>query len=176
MIKKGYVDMLISKPLSRSSVFFQRFGGAMTGVFINIFYIIIFSWLILSLKFEIWSMSFLASGFVILLFFYNIFSMMIMISMFVKNPVVALLSTYFLVFIISPIIAAVERFGGSEGSFRSIISGFLNGVLPKVSDAVIFINAFHTGKDVSANIPIAAFLSGTMFLAVSLYVFKKTDF
>ena len=176
MLKKGYIDMLISKPISRTYVFFQRFCGAMTAVFINIFYIVIFSWLILSFKFGVWDLSFLISGFVVLLFFYNIFSMMIMISMFVKNSVIALLSTYFIVFILSPIIAAVERFGAEERSLVSLVSGFLNGILPKISETVIFINLLLTGDELTAIIPVGSILSGTLFLLVAVSVFTRTDF
>ncbi|MBU4487186.1 MAG: hypothetical protein KKD38_09695, partial [Candidatus Delongbacteria bacterium] len=141
MLKKGNIDLILSKPLSRQNIFFQRFMGALTLVAMNVFYIIIFSWIILSLKFQIWNFNFLFSGLIIISFFFNIFAIMTLVAMLLKNGVISLMLTYFIVFILSPIIAAVERFAVLDNSFYKIIVGVLHNTLPKVSETVILINS-----------------------------------
>lgn len=176
MLKKGNIDLLLSKPASRSQIFIQRFTGSITAVSFNVFYIILFSWVILSVKFDIWNFRLIISGFVIIIFFFNIFALMSMIAMFIKNSVISLMMTYFLVFILSPIIAGVQRFGGSKDSFLNLVSGLLHGILPRVSETVMYINNLITGGELTYSVLWSSILSGLIFSGFSLFVFKKTDF
>jgi ABC-type transport system involved in multi-copper enzyme maturation permease subunit len=176
MLKKGNIDLLLSKPSSRSKIFFQRYLGAMTAVSFNVFYIILFSWIILSAKFDIWNFRLIISGFVIMVFFFNIFALMAMTAMFIKNSVISLMMTYFLVFILSPIVAGVQRFGGSKDSFLRMVSGLLHGILPRVSETVMYINNLITGGELTNSVLWSSILSGLIFSGFSLFVFKKSDF
>lgn len=176
MLKKGNIDLLLSKPASRSQIFIQRFFGAITAVSFNVFYIIIFSWIILSVKFDIWDFRLIISGFIIMIFFFNIFALMAMIAMFIKNSVISLMMTYFLVFILSPIVAGVQRFGGSKDNFLSMMSGLLHGILPRVSETVLYINNLITGGELTNSVLWSSIFSGMIFSGFSLFVFRKTDF
>jgi ABC-type transport system involved in multi-copper enzyme maturation permease subunit len=176
MLKKGNIDLLLSKPSSRGKIFFQRYLGAMTAVSFNVFYIILFSWIILSAKFDIWNFRLIISGFVIMVFFFNIFALMAMTAMFIKNSVISLMMTYFLVFILSPIVAGVQRFGGSKDSFLRMVSGLLHGILPRVSETVMYINNLITGGELTNSVLWSSILSGLIFSGFSLFVFKKSDF
>lgn len=176
MLKKGNIDLILSKPASRGQIYIQRFLGSITAVSFNVFYIILFSWIILSVKFDIWNIRLIFSGFVIMIFFFNIFALMAMIAMFIKNSVISLMMTYFLVFILSPIIAGVQRFGGSKDSFLRMMANMLHGVLPRVSETVVFINNLITGDEFTNSVLWSSILSGLIFSGLSLFVFKKTDF
>jgi len=176
LLKKGSIDLIISKPHSRYSIFAQRYSGALITTAFVIFYILIFSWVVLSMKFDIWNLRFLYSGVIVLFFFYNIFSIMTLLSMLLKNGVISLLLTYFMVFILSPIIAAIDRFAALEDSFYSPLVSFLNFCLPKISETVVGISDFVMDKDISLYIFSGPILTGTIALIVSVYIFKRSDF
>jgi len=176
MLKKGNIDLLLSKPLSRQNIFFQRFFGALTLVAVNIFYMILFSWIILSVKFEIWNFKFLFSGIIILIFFFNIFSIMVIIGMLLKNGAISMMLTYFLVFILSPIIAAIERFAVMNDSFYKVLVKFLHQSLPKVSETVLLITNVTTGVQFSLGVIWTSLFTGIIAVGLSLMLFKKSDF
>ncbi|MGD9706730.1 MAG: hypothetical protein AB7V07_03565, partial [Candidatus Delongbacteria bacterium] len=99
-----------------------------------------------------------------------------LLSMLLKNGVVSLLLTYFIVFILSPIVSAVDRFSVvSNKIYRPMISS-LDFILPKLSDTVIGITDMVTGKDISVYVAAGPFLTGTALLFISAYIFRKTDF
>ena len=54
LLQPGSVDLLISKPMSRVQILAGRFLGAVAIVAFNVFYLVIFSWLILFLKTGLW--------------------------------------------------------------------------------------------------------------------------
>ncbi|MFO7810892.1 MAG: ABC transporter permease subunit [Candidatus Delongbacteria bacterium] len=176
MLKKGNIDLIISKPVSRSKIFFQRFSGALTAVSLNVFYLILASWTILSLKFGIWDVYLPLSGFIIMIFFFNIYSLMTMISMFIKNNVISLMLTYFLVFILSPVVAGVIRYGeyGST-AFGYLIRSFYR-MLPKVSETVVYITDLITGGQLNHSVLFASIVSGSVFVGISLLFFKRSDY
>ena len=51
----GAVDLLLSKPVSRSLLFLTKFFGASTFILLNLIYLIGGMWLIAGLRFDIWS-------------------------------------------------------------------------------------------------------------------------
>ena len=51
----GAIDLLLSKPVSRSLLFLTKFFGASTFILLNSIYLIGGMWLIAGLRFDIWS-------------------------------------------------------------------------------------------------------------------------
>lgn len=176
MLKKGNIDLILSKPLSRQNIFLQRLFGALTLVSFNIIYMTILSWVILSLKFQIWNFKFLFSGMIVIIFFFNIFSIMIFIAMLIKNGVISLMLTYFIVFILSPIIAAIERFAVLNDSFYKLSVKILHYSLPKVSETIMLINNIILEKEYSLGSLWSSFFIGIIAVSFSLMIFKRSDF
>ena len=175
-LKKGSIDLIISKPISRERIFVERFLGALTIVGINIFYIVLFSWVVLSMKFEIWNYDFLFAGLIIFIFFSILFSLLALVSVITRNTVISLLIVYFTIFILSPILAGVQRFTILDGTYYKSIIKILHFILPKVSETVIMI------KDVvmSGNYSMAPLLSSSIIaffaILISINIFKRIDF
>lgn len=175
-LKKGSIDLIISKPISRERIFIERFLGALTIVGINIFYIVLFSWVVLSVKFEIWNYNFLFAGLIIFIFFSILFSLLALVSVITRNTVISLLIVYFTIFILSPILAGVQRFTILDGTYYKSIIKILHFILPKVSETVIMI------KDVvmSGNYSMAPLLSSSIIaffaILISINIFKRIDF
>lgn len=176
MLKKGNIDLILSKPLSRQNIFFQRFFGAITLVAINVIYMIIFSWIVLSVKFEIWNFKYLFSALIIMIFFFNIFAFMTLIAMLIKNGVLSLLLTYFIVFILSPIIGAIAQFGILNDAFYKNSVKILHFSLPKVNETVELLKDIIMAKDFTLGSMWVSVLTGVIAVGLSLTVFKKSDF
>jgi len=176
MLQKGNIDLILSKPLSRQNIFFQRFFGGITLVGLNIIYMIIFSWIILSVKFEIWNFRYLFSALIIMIFFFNIYSFMTLISIAIKNSVLSLLLTYFIVFILSPIIGAIARFGILNDSFYKNTVRILHFSLPKVNETVKLISDVIMSKDFALGSIWVSLLTGVLAVGLSLVLFKRSDF
>jgi ABC-2 type transport system permease protein len=176
MLQKGNIDLILSKPLSRQNIFFQRFFGGITLVGLNIIYMIIFSWIILSVKFEIWNFRYLFSAVIIIIFFFNIYSFMTLISIAIKNSVLSLLLTYFIVFILSPIIGAIARFGILNDSFYKNTVKILHFSLPKVNETVTLLSDIIMSKDFALGSIWVSLFTGVIAVGLSLMIFKRSDF
>ncbi|MFQ6114736.1 MAG: ABC transporter permease subunit, partial [bacterium] len=61
MVEKGSIEILLSKPLSRTQIILGRYLGAQIIVVLNVIYLIGGSWLILSLKTDFWYFPYLYS-------------------------------------------------------------------------------------------------------------------
>jgi ABC-type transport system involved in multi-copper enzyme maturation permease subunit len=176
MLKKGNIDLILSKPLTRQNIFFQRFFGAITLVAFNVIYMIIFSWIVLSVKFEIWNFKYLFSALIIMIFFFNIFALMTLIAIVIKNGVLSLLLTYFIVFILSPIIGAIAEFGILNDAFYKNSVKILHFSLPKVNETVELLKDIIMAKDFTLGSMWVSVLTGVIAVGLSLTVFKKSDF
>ncbi len=62
LLEKGTVELFLSKPVSRTSLFLSRCAGALTGITLNILYFTFGIWLIFGLKIGVWNWGFLASA------------------------------------------------------------------------------------------------------------------
>ena len=176
MLQKGNIDLILSKPLSRQNIFFQRFFGGIALVGLNVIYMIIFSWIILSAKFGIWNFRYLFSALIIMIFFFNIYSFMTLIAILLRNSVISLLLTYFIVFILSPVIGAIARFGILNDSFYKNTVKILHFSLPKVNETVKLLSDIIMAKDFTMGSVWVSLFTGVVAVGMSLTIFKKSDF
>jgi ABC-type transport system involved in multi-copper enzyme maturation permease subunit len=176
MLKKGNIDLILSKPFSRTNIFIQRFSGSLAVVAANIFYLIMFSWIVLSLKFGIWNFRFPAGGLIIFIFFFNIYSLMTLIAMLFRNGILSLMLTYFLVFILSPLIAAIERFSVSKNELLAFAVSLLHGSLPRISETVMLLGNMISFKDFQLSVIWTTLAAGSIASYFALAIFKKSDF
>jgi len=175
-LKKGSIDLIISKPISREMIFVERFLGALTIVGINIFYIVLLSWIVLSVKFDIWNYNFLLAGLIIFIFFSTLFSLLALVSVITRNTVISLLIIYFTIFILSPILAGVQRFTILDGTYYKSIIKILHFILPKVSGTVVMIKNVVMSENYSAAPLLSSSIIGLIAVIAGIGIFKKTDF
>ncbi|HQO08581.1 MAG TPA: ABC transporter permease subunit [Clostridiales bacterium] len=176
MLKKGNIDLILSKPLSRDNIFYQRFSGALAVVAATVLYLIAFSWIILSVKFGIWNFRYLFSGLIILVFFFNIFALMTLIALFVRSGVVSLLLTYFIVFILAPIIGTIAQFGVLNDSFYKNSVSILHFMLPKVNETLVLLSNIIMSQEFTLGSIWISLISGVIAVWISLVIFKRSDF
>jgi len=93
MFEPGAIDLLLSKPVSRSLLFLTRFAGACAFILLNTAYFIVGLWLIVGLRFDIWSGRLLLCIPVFLFLFMIYYSVSALAGVVWRNAVVSVIIT-----------------------------------------------------------------------------------
>lgn len=180
MLEKGNIDLLLSKPLSRTQLLFGKFLGATLVVFINIAFLIVGAWIIISLKFSYWNFNFPLVILVITFTFAVLYSVVVLFGILFKSSVPGMMTAYFIFLILSPAIHFVklqlQTLTGRE-VLKSIVDGIYY-LIPKTSELMGTINSsIGQGKAIDDIQPV---LSSLLFLILIVffcdYIMKKKDF
>ena len=180
MLEKGNIDLLLSKPISRTQLLLGKYLGSILVVFINIAFLIIGAWIIISLKFSFWNFNFPLVILVITFTFAVLYSVVVLFGILFKSSVPGMMTAYFIFLILSPAIHFVklqlQTFTGKE-VLKSIVNG-LYYFVPKTSELMGTINSnVGQGKSIGDLQPV---LSSFLFLILIMffcdYILKKKDF
>ncbi len=109
MLEKGTIDLLLSKPISRLTLLIGKFLGGTIIVFFNIAYLVIAIWLMISLKFNVWNFEFLSTVVLITYIFMIFYILMMFIGILTQSSIFAMIISYLVFFIFSPILAYREN-------------------------------------------------------------------
>jgi ABC-type transport system involved in multi-copper enzyme maturation permease subunit len=179
MLEKGNVDLLLSKPVSRSKIILGKFTGGVILIFFSLVYLIGMIWLIISFKFGYWNASFLSSIFILTFSFAVIYSLVIFIGITTQSSILSILINIFLIFLIYPFLASRETllFQFITNNIAQFIINFFYYILPKPGDLQEISKSIIRGEKVVSWQPVitsALFL--ITFLSASIYFFKKKDY
>ena len=89
----GAIDLLLSKPISRSLLFLTKFAGGCAFILLNAAYFIIGLWLILGLRFDLWSGRLLLSIPIFLFLFAIYYAVSSLAGVLWRNAVVSIVVT-----------------------------------------------------------------------------------
>jgi ABC-type transport system involved in multi-copper enzyme maturation permease subunit len=179
MLEKGNIDLLLSKPISRAQLLWGKYVGGILVVLINIAFLIIGVWFIISLKFSYWNFAVLWSILLITFAFATLNAVIVLFGVMTKSSILGMMTAYFIYLILSPfLLATKDRMLPflQNKVLNTILDGFYY-VIPKTSE--IF------GKDIfnlasGTNIEIQPIISSFLFLffimILSVEIFKKKDF
>jgi ABC-type transport system involved in multi-copper enzyme maturation permease subunit len=93
MLRKGSVDLLLSKPISRVRLLVFKYLGGLTFVFLNASVIIVSVWIIVSLRSGIWAWGFLLTIPLLTFFFAILYAVSVLIGVWTRSTVVSILLT-----------------------------------------------------------------------------------
>jgi ABC-type transport system involved in multi-copper enzyme maturation permease subunit len=180
MLEKGNIDLLLSKPVSREQLLLGKYLGGILVVLINVAFLILGVWLIISLKFSFWDFYFLNIIFSLTFTFAVLYSLIVLLGVITKGSTLGMMAAYFIFIILSPILFAVHDKLGVfiESKFlKNLIVAFYY-ILPKTSELMgkVTVN-LASGKAIEDYQPVLtslAFLILTMGIAIS--IFRKKDF
>jgi ABC-type transport system involved in multi-copper enzyme maturation permease subunit len=179
MLEKGNIDLLLSKPISRAQLLWGKYTGGILVVLINIAFLIIGVWFIISLKFSYWNFAVLWSILLITFAFATLNAVIVLFGVMTKSSILGMMTAYFIYLILSPfLLASKDRMLPflQNKVLNTILDGFYY-VIPKTSE--IF------GKDIfnlasGTNIAIQPIISSFLFLffimILSVEIFKRKDF
>jgi len=177
-LQKGSIDLLISKPLSRFQILLGRYLGAVAVVAFNIAYMMIFSWLVLSLKTGIWNMGFLYAGGMIIITFAILFALMTFLSVLVQSGPFALMITYFLILFLSPLLLARDNIYAllSSKYYGYALDGLYH-FLPKTAELGNITKQLVTLEPITSWLPFwTSLLFGILMFASASFVFSRKNF
>ena len=180
MLEKGNIDLLLSKPVSRPQLLWGKYLGGILVVLINIAFLIIGVWLIISLKFSYWNFNILSIILLITFTFAVLYALIVYFGVITQSSVLGMMIAYFIFLVLSPLL---HFFKNNMDSF--IHSSFLKGiiisvyyVIPKTSELMgDMAKSLAAGQGITDYQPIwtsGLFLFLMMFF--SLMAFRKKDF
>lgn len=180
MLEKGNIDLLLSKPVSRDQLLWGKYIGGILVVLLNIAFLVIGVWLIISIKFSFWDFYFLNIIFTITFTFAVLYALIVLLGVITKGSTLGMMLAYFVFIILSPLLyAAKDKYlVYIESKFlKDLIETFYY-IIPKTSELMgkVTVN-LASAKGIEDYQPILtsfAFLILTMGIAIS--IFRKKDF
>jgi ABC-type transport system involved in multi-copper enzyme maturation permease subunit len=178
MLEKGNAELILSKPLSRMELIIGKFFGGILMVFLNIAYLIVALWILLAIKFGIWAPDFLLTIFTITYAFATLYSLIILIGILTRSSIFAMMISYLIFFILSPVLAArdtITLFTKSEAV--SFILDILYYIIPQTSDLGELTTDLAAGGGMGN--PDSLYISAIFIiltLGLSIFIFSKKDY
>ena len=93
MLRKGSVDLLIVKPISRTTLLLYKYIGGLTFMFLNTVVVVIGIWLVLGLRTNLWGTGFLFSIAVLTFQFAMYYAVSTLFAVLTRSPIVSILMT-----------------------------------------------------------------------------------
>ncbi|MEO7142104.1 MAG: ABC transporter permease subunit [Bryobacteraceae bacterium] len=178
VLEPGRIELLLSKPLSRTHILLGRYIGNLLVVALNIVYLVAAVWVIFGIKTGVWGRQFLIAIPTTIFIFAVLLSVVALVGVMFASPAVTTMITVGLM-VISPILAQTHtmmRLLSSETA-RDIWLGFYY-ALPKVYDLGRLTMDMVTDRTApDAWMPIwTSAVFGAVVLAAALAVFSRRDF
>ncbi len=170
MQDKGSIDLLLSKPVSRSRVLFSRLTGVFSSMSLLLIYLIVMVWIVMGVKTGIWTYQFLLAIPVILLMFMVMYSVVTVVSVHVPSTAFSLIITYGLIFA-SIILGSKEHIAPQINlPWRHLYNGLYH-LLPNFTEVTMTVAQLAGNEPVKSLYPV---LSSVMFAFVMyLIAFRK---
>lgn len=177
LLRTGFIDLLISKPLSRMQILSGRYLGAVAIVAFNIFYMVIFFGLIISLKTGVWNWAFLWSAFIIVITFAVLYALMMLLGLLTKSGAFSLMITYLILFFSPLLLQRDQIYALLSSKFYGYLLDGLYYFLPKTGEIGAMTNNIVAGIPVSSWMPLwSSALFAFFIFSVSVYIFQKKNF
>jgi len=177
VFEPGRIELLLSKPVSRTHLLLGRYLGNVLVVAANIVYLVTGSWIIFGVKTGVWGGGFLVSSLCTIFIFSVLLAVLVLIGVLWDSSAVAIMVT-FAIMIITPILAqkaTIERLLSSEWS--RVVVRVLYYVLPKTSDVSVIIRHLILDQPVESWMPVwSTALFGAVVLGLGLWRFQRRSF
>jgi ABC-type transport system involved in multi-copper enzyme maturation permease subunit len=180
MLEKGNIDLLLSKPISRTQLLLGKYFGVVLFVFLNILIFVFGVWLIISIKFGYWDASFLTLTIVITFAFAVLYALILLFGVITKNSILGMMIAYLIFLIVSPLLLLyrekLNEFVNSE-IVNTILDGFYF-IVPQTAEIMgrIMID-LAMGKGITNFQPIiTSFLFLILTVVFSVILFRRKDF
>ncbi|UCF65135.1 MAG: hypothetical protein JSW33_04685 [bacterium] len=177
LMQTGTVDLLISKPLGRFHILLGRYLGAVAIVGFNVFYLVIFSWLILSLKTGFWHAGFLMAGIMIVLTFAILYALMTLLGILTRSGAFSLMITYLILFFSPLLLQRDQIYALLSGKIWGILLDSFYYFLPKTAELGNITRLLVQGQPVFSWMPLwTSVVFGILMLTTSTYIFSRKNF
>lgn len=165
LLQRGQVDLLLSKPISRTRFLAGHILGVWSMAFLIVIYLMGMVWLIISLKTGFWNAHFMVTVVVVMCMFVVMYSLVVFLVVSTQSTALSLIVTYGLIFC-SVILAFKESLVPQINQpWREVFLVFYH-LLPKFAEVTQIVSKLAAAETVDAWY---AFTSSTVF-GVVLYI------
>jgi ABC-type transport system involved in multi-copper enzyme maturation permease subunit len=177
MLQSGFIDLFISKPVSRIQILAGRFLGAVSIVAFNIGYLIIGIWFIMAVKTGIWDIGILLAGILILVTYSILFSFMLFLGLITRSGPFSLMFTFLLMFLSFLLFYRDSIYALLSSPVYGHVIDALYHLLPKLVDLGAITQQLVSGNDVYSWIPLwSSLIFAAVVYTASSYIFYKKNF
>lgn len=179
MLEKGSIDVLLSKPVSRSKIIIAKFLSVVFLAFIILTFLILLIWLMISIKTGIWHFPFLTSILWFTLIFAILYSFQMLLGVITQSSILSLVINLFILFPVSAVLSVRELtiFTLVDSGFAKFIVNFLYYILPKAWDIrEICVNLILGVSVESYQAVITSVLFMFTMISFSVLYFSKKDY
>ncbi|MDQ1471709.1 MAG: type transport system permease protein [Bryobacterales bacterium] len=177
VFEPGRIELLLSKPVSRTHLLLGRYAGNVLVVSANILYLVFVSWIIFGIKTGVWGAGFLLSSLCTIFMFSVLLAVIVLIGVLLDSAAVAIMVT-FAIMIITLILAqkaTLERLLSSEWS-RDVLR-VLYYALPKMWEVRGIAQNLILNKPVESWMPIwSTAIFGAVVLGIGIWRFQKRTY
>ncbi len=177
VFEPGRIELLLSKPVSRTRLLLGRYLGNLLVVAANIVYLTVGSWVIFGIKTGLWGLGYLVSCAFTVFVFAVLLAVIVLVGVLWESAAVAIMVTFGLM-IVTPILAqtaTLERLLSSEWS-RDVVRT-LYYILPKTSDISVIIRHLILNEPVETWMPVwSTALFGAVILGAGILRFRRRSF
>lgn len=183
MLKKGHIDLLLSKPISRTKIIIGHFIAANLIVFVSLTFLLGAIWILVSAKTGYWNPSFLYSILWFTLIFAVLYSAVILIGLLSKSTILTIIINMLLFFPLSFLLYLANSYLQSDqkgivfGPIAEVLLKFFYQILPKPWDMQDLCVKFVTHTSVTNYMPMfSSLLFMSIMLVLSIWYFNKKDY
>ncbi len=183
MLKKGHIDLLLSKPISRTKIVIGHFLAATLIVLVAFTFLLGIIWILVSAKTGFWNPSFLYSILWFTLIFSILYSAVMFIGILSRSTILTIIINMLLFFPLSFLLYLANKYFQSDE--KSIVFGpvaesllkFFYQIFPKPWDIQDITASFVTQASVGNFMPlISSLLFMMIMLVLSIWYFNKKDY
>jgi ABC-type transport system involved in multi-copper enzyme maturation permease subunit len=184
MLKKGTIDLFLSKPLARTELLMARALGAVAGIALNLLYFFVGIWLIFGLKAGVWHWAFLSSVIYVIYAFFCFFSIVTLVGLTTRSAAFSILLAFLFSFV-SLALEARERglyLLWDNVVYRRVIDAFyyltpqLNAMLDNSTRVVGKLPFIPNAPEFTFMPFIYSFFSTFLFYSLSAWYFSRQDY
>jgi len=183
MLKKGHIDLLLSKPISRTKIIIGHFLAGIIIVLLSFLLLLGIIWLIISLKTGYWNFEFLKVILVFTLIYAVLYSSVIFFGLLTRSTILSIIINLFMFFPLTfGLYSANLYFESSTGPtfFSPVWQGvtkFLYHILPKAWDLHDFCDKIILNESITSYLPLTtSLLFMFVLLSFSIWYFNKKDY
>jgi ABC-2 type transport system permease protein len=183
MLKKGHIDLLLSKPISRTKIVFGHFLAATLLVLFSFTFLLGSIWILISAKTGYWNVSFLYSIVWFTLIFAILYSAVLLIGLLSRSTILTIIinmlmffPTTFLLYLANTYFQSDQK-GIVFGAVAESLLKFFYHILPKAWDLQDVCVLYVKQEPVLNSMPIiSSLLFMCVMLSLSIWYFNKKDY
>lgn len=178
MLEKGTIDLLLSKPISRTQIILGKFTGGVTIVLANIAYLVLGIYFMLGFKFGNWEPTVLYAIPLITFVFASLYSLIVIIGVASRSSILAMMLSILIFFILSPLLAARTEIKDliDNGIVNFVLDVFYY-IIPKTAELSQVTTMLTDNTFITDWQPVLTTLAFTILnIYGSIIIFNKKDY